>query len=243
VGRIEHVSKALGDVVSGVQDVSTRLRGIATSSAEQSTGLTEMSASVANLDQITQQNAHMVEESALASQELAARAGQLRNAVASIRLRQGSADEALALVERAQQLIATVGVDAAFRQMREKGSGFVDRDMYVFAVDRDGTYRVHAANPGMEGRRIHEVAGIDGVQFTRDAWQLTERGAAWVEYEILNLDAGVVQPKTSYMERVNDRLVMGCGVYGRAAGRIVPPAASEAAPRSAIAAGLRLARA
>lgn len=97
--------------------------------------------------------------------------------------------------------------------MRDASQGFVDRDLYVFAVDHHGTYRLHAAKPGMEGRRIHDVPGIDGDRFTRDAWNRTEGGAGWIEYDILNLETGVVQPKASYMVRLDEQLVLGCGIY------------------------------
>ena len=211
VGRIEHVSKTLGAVVERVQDVSGRVRGIAAATAEQSTSLREMSASVGNLDTITQQNASMVEDSTRASQELVQRAGMLSDAVASIRLRQGSADEALALVERALALTRRAGVAAAFQQIRS--GGFVDRDLYIFAVDRRGVYQLHAAKPAMESKRVHDVPGIDGDRFVRDVWAGTEAGSAWVEYDILNLGSGTVQPKASYVTRIDDRLALGCGIY------------------------------
>ena len=227
VQRIENVSGTLGALVTGVQDVSQRLRGIATASAEQSQGLREMSQNVGNLDEITRQNAAMVEESTTASHELVERAQMLSSAVSSIRLRQGSADEARELVERASALVAQVGWEAAARTMRDRGQGFTDRDLYVFAVDRSGSYRLHAAKPQNEGKRVHDIPGIDGDRFVDDAWSRTERGASWIEYDILNLETGAVQPKASYMKRIDERLVLGCGVYRTAA-----DAGAAAAPRA-----------
>jgi hypothetical protein len=213
VSRIEHVSTTLDAVVTGVQDVSQRLRGIASASAEQSRSLGEVSDNVGSLDEITRQNALMVEESKRASQDLVDRAAKLSGAVASIRLRQGSADEARDLVDRALQCVKQYGLAEACARMRDRSQGFVDRDLYVFAVDRSGNYRLHAAKPAMEGRSIREVPGIDGDRFVHDAWHSTERGPAWIEYDILNLDTGKVAPKSSYMVRLNDQLVFGCGVY------------------------------
>lgn len=224
VARIENVSATLDAVVSGVQDVSARLRGIATASAEQSQGLREMSQNVGNLDEITRQNAAMVEESTAASHELVERAQMLSSAVGSIRLRQGSADEARSMVERAVALIGREGWEAACRRMRDREEGFIDRDLYVFAVDRSGTYRLHSAKPASEGKRVHDIPGIDGDRFVADAWSRTERGPGWIEYEILNLETGAVAPKASYMHRIDDRLVVGCGVY-----RTVSPAAPQPA--------------
>jgi len=243
VARIENVSATLDAVVSGVQNVSDRLRGIATASSEQSQGLREMSQNVGNLDEITRQNAVLVDESTSASQELVERAQLLSSAVASIRLRQGSADEARDLVERAFALIQREGWEAASRIMRDRSQGFVDRDLYVFAVDRSGTYRLHAAKPGSEGKRVHDIPGIDGDRFVSDAWSRTERGAGWIEYDILNLETGKVQPKASYVHRLDDRLVLGCGVYRMvqqtaptsAAGRTTPAQPSLPAARLAVA--------
>ncbi len=216
VGRIENVQTTLDAVVKGVQDVSQRLREIATASVQQSTGLREMTASVGNLDEITRENATMVEESTQASQELVERAVSLRDAVSTMRLRQGSADEARELVERAMQRVGTVGLMQAIEEFRDLANGFVDRDMYVFIVDRRGTYQLHAAKPANEGKRIHDVPGIDGDRFVTDVFNQVERGPGWVEYDILNLETGKVQPKASFMVAIDDQRALGCGVYRRA---------------------------
>ena len=212
VTRIQQVSQTLSTVVDGVRDVSEKLRSIAQASTQQSAGLEEVSQSVGSLDEITRQNKQMVAESSVASNELVTRAQALSQAVAAIRLRQGSADEARDLVHHAMEVIQQRGLDAAAALFRQSGSGFVDRDLYVFLVDREGYYRVHAAKPAMEGRRIHDVPGIDGDRFVRESWAAAQ-GSRWVEYDILNLDTGKVQPKATYVVQLNDTLLVGCGIY------------------------------
>ncbi len=231
-GRIAHVNATLGAVVVGVQEVSVRLRGIAQATAEQNVALAEMGNNVTNLDTITRHNAGMVEASTQASHDLVVRADTLSLAVASIRLRQGGADEARALVQRALQLISAHGLQSALQHMRGAGAGFVDRDMYVFIADREGRYRLHAAKPAMEGKRVHDVPGINGDQFVRDVWGHTKTGPAWVEYDILNLDTGTVQPKVSYVARIDERLVLGCGVY-RAVAAAASAGVDDAAAKGA----------
>jgi methyl-accepting chemotaxis protein len=213
VGRIDAVSRTLDAVVAGVQDVSQRLRGIASASAEQSAGLREMSTNVGNLDEITRQNARMVEESNGASQELVERARRLRDSVSTMRLRQGSADEARALVERAMDRVREVGFRQAAQEFRDRSQGYVDRDLYIWVVDRAGTYRVHGAKPESEGNRVHAIPGIDGDRFVEDVWKRVAQGGGWVEYDILNLETGQVQPKASYVVGVDRDLALGCGVY------------------------------
>jgi methyl-accepting chemotaxis protein len=212
VNRIQHTNGTLDAVVHGVRDVSDKLRGIAQASAQQSTSLEEVSRSVGSLEQITQQNASMVEESARASGDLVNRASLLSSAVGAIRLRQGSADEARAMVERAVDLIRERGLQAAAQQFRSAEGGFLDRDLYVFVTDRDGRYHVHGAKPAMEGKLVHQVPGIDGDRFARESWAATT-GNHWVEYSIINQQTGKVQPKASYVVAIGDKLLVGCGIY------------------------------
>jgi methyl-accepting chemotaxis protein len=212
VTRMQGVNQTLGAVVEGVRTVSQRLRGIAQASSAQSAGLEQVTQCVAGLDEITGQNARMVEESSTASAELVGRATALAESVASIKLRQGSADEAQAMVVRALALVRSEGLDNAARTFHQTGGPFLDRDLYVFVVDRDGRYRVHGAKPAMEGHRVHELPGIDGDRFTRESWAATA-AAGWVEYDIVNPETGTVQPKASYVQALDQRLLLGCGIY------------------------------
>jgi len=61
---------ALTGIVSKVAEIDTLIAEIATSAQEQSTGLTEVNSAVNNMDQVTQQNAAMVEESSAAAAKL-----------------------------------------------------------------------------------------------------------------------------------------------------------------------------
>ncbi|NRF68532.1 cache domain-containing protein [Aquincola sp. S2] len=213
VRQTRAVGQVLDALVGGVRNVSTSLRQIAEASARQSGELTQVSQSVGQLDEITRQNAAMVEESAGASQDLVGRAKTLSSAVASIRLRQGSADEARALVEKAMKLIKARGLTAAAQTFRAKDGGFLDRDLYVFVVDRNGAYRVHGAKPAMEGHRVHELPGIDGDRFVRDAFATAGGAGGWIEYDIVNPGTGAVQPKASFVVQLDEQQVVGCGVY------------------------------
>jgi methyl-accepting chemotaxis protein len=211
--RIQHAGQMLDGLVVGVRSVSDALRTIAAASARQSADLEEVTQGVGNLDEITRQNALMVEESSSASQDLVARAQMLSGAVASIRLRQGSADEAQALVERALVLIRASSLAAASAELHSKDSGFVDRDLYIFLIDQQGVYRLHGASPKMEGRPVREVPGIDGERFLRDAWEAAAKGSGWIEYEIQNQQTGTVQAKASFIARLDAKTLIGCGFY------------------------------
>ena len=232
--RIQSVGHTLTQVVDGVRNVSDRLRTIAEASTQQSVGLAEVTKTVGALEDITLQNAAMVEESAKDAGELVHRAQALGEAVASIRLRQGSADEARALVEKAHALVSRDGVERASQVFTQADGGFIDRDLYIFIVDREGRYLVHGLKPAMNGHRVHELPGIDGDRFVREAWAAaTGNGHHWVEYDIVNPDSGKVQPKASYVEALNDRLLLGCGIYRSNSAAAAARAPAGAGPSSA----------
>jgi methyl-accepting chemotaxis protein len=230
VHSIRNVSQVLDQVVGGVRQASDQLRGIAQASAAQSADLEAVSQSMGDLDQITSQNAQMVQLGSAASKALVQRAQRLSDAVGSIRLRQGSADEARALVFKASELMRSRGLQASMAALHSKEAGFVDRDMYVFVINRDGRYVVHGAKPAAEGQRVADMPGIDGARFHADIWAAADAGGGWVEYEITNPDTGVVQPKESFVLALDAQHVLGCGVYRGigAAGSAKPAAPSEA---------------
>jgi len=213
VKQTREVGGVLDSLVQGVRSVSVSLRQIAEASARQSNELVQISHSVGGLDEITRESATLVDESHGASQDLVGRARVLTDAVASIRLRQGSADEAKRLVDRALALIKARGLAGASAELHSKDAGFVDRDLYIFVVDREGRYRVHGAKPAMEGKRVHEVPGINGDKFVHDAWAAAPGTGGWIDYDIVNPESGAVMPKASFVVQLDATQLVGCGVY------------------------------
>ncbi|TRB06988.1 methyl-accepting chemotaxis protein [Agrobacterium tumefaciens] len=77
---------ALKDIGERIAGIDRHMNAIATSAAEQSTGLAEINAAVNSMDHATQQNAAMVEQSTAASATLAAETARLRALVSRFRL-------------------------------------------------------------------------------------------------------------------------------------------------------------
>ena len=213
VQKIRSAGSTLNKVVSGIRDVASNMAHISVSSAEQSTGLSEITSAVRQLDEITQQNAHMVEHAVTQASTLESRASTLVEAVALFKLQQGSAEEAMALVERAVAHRHRSGsTDGFLRDLTQPAQGFHDRDMYVFALDRSGNYRAFGGNPAKVGTRVQDIAGIDGAGLLHAIYAQAEREPGWVEYNITNPSTGRVQTKMSFVQLVDD-LAVGCGVY------------------------------
>jgi methyl-accepting chemotaxis protein-1 (serine sensor receptor) len=83
----EQAGGAMQDIVQEVGRVSTLIAEIASASGEQSRGISQVGEAVGQLDQVTQQNAALVEQSAAAAESLRNQAQQLSELVASFRLR------------------------------------------------------------------------------------------------------------------------------------------------------------
>ncbi|GLO69470.1 methyl-accepting chemotaxis protein [Phaeobacter inhibens] len=66
VEKVDRAGKALSQVVGEVVNIATLVSGISSESGEQAQGLNEINIGVAQLDNVTQQNAAMVEESGAA---------------------------------------------------------------------------------------------------------------------------------------------------------------------------------
>jgi methyl-accepting chemotaxis protein len=73
--------------VASVQRVTDIIGEITAASAEQSEGLGTINGAVTQLDQMTQQNAALVEESAAAAESLREQAGRLAGLVGMFRLK------------------------------------------------------------------------------------------------------------------------------------------------------------
>jgi methyl-accepting chemotaxis protein len=83
---VQDAGQAMGDIVSGVQRVTDVIGEISAATSEQSAGLRQVNEAVAGLDQMTQQNAALVEESAAAAESMAEQSRKLSEVVAAFRL-------------------------------------------------------------------------------------------------------------------------------------------------------------
>lgn len=85
----------LHDIVDSVQEVSELISQIARSSVEQSTGIDEINRAIAAMDEMTQQNASLVEETSAASQSLKDEGKELLNLMNFFAADKGKAEATL----------------------------------------------------------------------------------------------------------------------------------------------------
>jgi methyl-accepting chemotaxis protein len=83
---VADAGKTMSEIVGSVQRVSDIIGEITAASSEQSDGIGSVNAAVTQLDQMTQQNSALVEESAAAAESLKDQAVRLSQAVGAFRL-------------------------------------------------------------------------------------------------------------------------------------------------------------
>ena len=112
VQLVRSAGDALGKIVEASQKVTATVTEISTAAAEQANGIDEMSQAVAHMDEMTQQNAALAEESAASASSLSDQITRLNDLVAAFKV-SGAGSAAFgtptithALRERAQQAFA-----------------------------------------------------------------------------------------------------------------------------------------
>jgi len=108
VSLVARTGEALGRIATQVADINVVVSEIAGSAEEQATGLAEVNTAVNQMDQMTQQNAAMVEESTAASHSLAGDANDLKALVGQFQTGANAAGESPARLQQAR-------LKAAFR--------------------------------------------------------------------------------------------------------------------------------
>ncbi len=85
VKLVRQAGEQLSQILEASQKVASTIAEISAASGEQANGIDEMSQAVAHLDEMTQQNAALAEESAASAGALSGRIGQLNDLVAQFR--------------------------------------------------------------------------------------------------------------------------------------------------------------
>ena len=104
VKLVSETGDALKTIEGYIVTVNQHMDAIATSAREQATGLAEVNTAVNQMDQVTQQNAAMVEESNAASAALTGEAGRLRDLISRFQLGGTAASQASSLRQTASAM-------------------------------------------------------------------------------------------------------------------------------------------
>jgi len=126
-----------------------------------------------------------------------------------------SKDEAVALVKQAITRVAAVGIDKATAEFMDHGGKYVDRDLYLIVIDKDGTRIAHGQNAKLVGKPYFDSVDVNGKAYGKDVQQIVAGpGKGWVSFAFKDPITGRVLPKENYVEKSGDYTFLA-GVYTR----------------------------
>ncbi|PRX34058.1 methyl-accepting chemotaxis sensory transducer with Cache sensor [Paraburkholderia sp. BL18I3N2] len=110
---VQQAGTTMGEILQAVQRVTDIMGEIAAASEEQSSGIAQVGRAVTQMDEVTQQNAALVEQAAAAAASLQDQAGRLRETVSAFRVNGAQGGAPGSAVVAARRVAATVATAEA----------------------------------------------------------------------------------------------------------------------------------
>ncbi|BAL23309.1 cache domain-containing protein [Azoarcus sp. KH32C] len=120
------------------------------------------------------------------------------------------------LLERAIARVKEKGAESALASFNALNGGFMQDDLYVFAIDLDSQrFLAHGAMPKLVGTDGHELRDPKGKAIVADMVNIVSRkGAGELDYAWRNPVTDKLETKHSFLQRV-DGMLVGVGYYTR----------------------------
>lgn len=125
-----------------------------------------------------------------------------------------SQDDARKMVDKVSDFYSKNGKERTLLEINNPQGEFRKGDLYAFAYDHNMTMLAHPVRPELVGRNLlGEKDWPGGKYFRREIQEVAlTKGTGWVDYEYENPVSKQPEPKTTYVERVDD-LIFCAGAY------------------------------
>mgnify|MGYP002827804133 CR=1 FL=1 len=122
--------------------------------------------------------------------------------------------DAIAMVERGIALVKAKGKDEMIKKINAKDADYVQGELYIDMRDlKTGIVLAHPYNPSIVGKDLTDVPDANGKKYRREIIDLAAaKGKGWVDYQYKNPTSGKIEPKTTFIQRVDD-VVLEAGIY------------------------------
>lgn len=121
-----------------------------------------------------------------------------------------SPEEAQNMAMRAVAFYKARGRDMACKAFTEGSEGFMDRDLYVFVLDRDGMCLAHGNDPGLVGKRLKDNTDVNGKPIGGAI--LNVSGSGWIDFMWKSSYVKTPRKKLCHVIQ-HDGVWVGCGAY------------------------------
>lgn len=122
--------------------------------------------------------------------------------------------DAIALVEKGVAFMKAHGKEEMIKHINSKDPEFYHGELYLHMRDaKTGIMLAHPVNPALIGKDLTDVPDTNGKVYRRDIIKLAAtKGQGWVDYTYKNPANGKIEPKNTFITRVDD-VVLESGVY------------------------------
>lgn len=126
-------------------------------------------------------------------------------------------EECVAKSKDAAKMINEKGLDAAIKEINDKGGKFVWKDTYVFLMGLDGKMLAHPMSPALVGQNVldkTDKADKGKFLFKEFVAVAKTKGEGWVDYMWPKPGEQAPSKKITYIYRVPGKdLLVGAGIY------------------------------
>jgi signal transduction histidine kinase len=122
--------------------------------------------------------------------------------------------DAIAMTEKGAAFMKAHGKDELIKKIAAKDGEFAQGALYIGMRDiKSGIMLAHPYNPSIVGKDLTDVPDANGKKYRREIIELAAaKGKGWVDYMYKNPTTQKIEPKTTYVLKVED-VVLEAGIY------------------------------
>lgn len=127
----------------------------------------------------------------------------------------GNAEQSKAMAMDAAIYFETHGVQKGIEAIHDQSGKFRNGALYIFLFNyKTGVIEGHGVNKSLIGRDLMHMEDADGKLFFQEFKKVAEtKGEGWVSYKWPNPVSKRIENKESFVKKINDELLVGCGYY------------------------------
>lgn len=124
-------------------------------------------------------------------------------------------EEAKEMAEKAAAYVKQHGQAKAVAEFNNPSGQFVKGELYVIAQGFNGVMLANGGNPKLAGQNHFNVKDPNGKLFVQEMVATAKtKGSGWVEYSWTNPATKKVQPKKTWIQRIEGAdMYVGCGIF------------------------------
>jgi signal transduction histidine kinase len=112
----------------------------------------------------------------------------------------------------AAQVLVNLG--KALAEFNASPKSWIDRDLFIFCLDRSGIILADAMTPSRVGLSVDTLAGLRGTHHSERLWEcVQQQGSGWLRYPIAHPVTGAPRFKETFVTRIDDTTLLGCGCH------------------------------